>query len=100
MADVVPLQLTADQALRMIREMAADTNNIVVISHAKVRGKQRRISRRQIEACVQKGVISEGPFMNMHGNWQVNLERRSAGEEVTCVVAIEWSKRLIVVTTF
>lgn len=100
MAEVVPLELTAHQALRLIREMATDTNNIVLISHAKMAGKARRITRRQIELCIQKGLITEGPFVNMHGNWQVNLERRSAGEEITCVVAIEWSKRLIVVTTF
>lgn len=100
MAEIVPLQLGAPQALRMIRELASDTDNIVVIMHAKARQKQRNISRRQIELCVQKGVICEGPFLNMHGHWQVSLERRAAGEEMTCAVAIEWATRLIVVTVF
>jgi len=36
----------------------------------------------------------------MHGNWQVNLTGRAAGNEITCVVAIEWAGRVIVITVF
>lgn len=96
----VPDHFAPDDALKVIRALAADTNNIVTIKHSKERGAQRKITRRQIELCVQKGVLTEGPFVNSHGNWQVNLERRAAGEEITCVVAIEWETKLIVVTTF
>lgn len=38
--------------------------------------------------------------MNLHGNWQVNVSRLAAGEEITCTVAIEEEQRLIVVTVF
>lgn len=100
MAEIVPLELTPHHALKVIRELAADTRNIVVIGHAKKRRKQRSITHRQIELCVQKGTIIEGPFLNQHGNWQVNLYRHAAGEELTCTVAIEWATRVIVVTTF
>lgn len=100
MAEIVPLRLTTDQALRMIRKLAADSDNIVVVGHARKRRLQRKVSRRQIELCVQRGTISEGPFFNQHGNWQVNLFRHAAGEELTCTVAIEWATRLIVVTVF
>lgn len=100
MAEVVPLALTAAHALKIIRQLAADTNNIVIIPHARKRGRQRRISRRQVELCVQRGTISEGPFLNAKGHWQVNLYRHAAGEEMECVVAIEWGKSLIVVTVF
>lgn len=100
MAQVVPMRLSEPEALKLIREISVDTRNIVVISHAKKRRFQRRISRRQIEICVQKGVITEGPFVNQHGHWQVNLTRRAAGEEITCVVAIELASRLLVITTF
>ena len=100
MAEIVPLKLGAPQALRMIRELALDSDRIVVIQHARARQKERKITRRQIELCVLRGVICEGPFMNMHGHWQVTLERRAAGEEISCAVAIEWATRLIVVTVF
>lgn len=36
--------------------------------------------------------------MNRHGNWQVNMYRHAAGEELTCTVAIEWAERLLVIT--
>lgn len=100
MAQIVPLQLTPKMALEMIRELAADTDKIVVIHHAEKRRKQRNFTRRQIELCLQRGTINEGPFLNQHGNWQVNLFRHAAGEEMTCTVAIEWASRLLVVTVF
>lgn len=33
-------------------------------------------------------------------NWQVTMEAYSAGEELTCVVAIEWASRLLVITVY
>lgn len=56
---------------------------------------ERRITRRQVELCLQKGTITEGPFMNSRGNWQVNMYRHAAGEEVTCTVIIERVKLLV-----
>lgn len=100
MAEVVPLTLTVSHALKMVRQLAADTNNIVIIGHARKRGRQRRINRRQVELCCQLGTICEGPFLNQKGNWQVNLRRHAAGEEMECVVAIDWGRSLIVVTVF
>jgi len=80
--------------------IAVDSNNIVVITHAKERGKQRSITRIQIERCVRKGIITEGPFINQYGNWQMNLTRQTTGEEITCSVAIKWATHVIVITTF
>src|ERR1700722_17963914 len=92
--------ITRPTALRMIRELATDSGRIVVIGHGRKRQRERRITRLQIEACLQKGAIIEGPFMNQRGNWQVSMYRHAAGEEVTCVVAIEWAERLLVITAF
>ena len=100
MAEIVPLKLTGPAALRMVKQLAADSENIVVVGHARKRGRQRSITRVQIEACVRKGTLQEGPFMNAKGNWQLTLYRHAAGEEITCVVAIDWPNRLIVVTTY
>jgi hypothetical protein len=100
MAEVIPLALTAPLALKMIKQLATDTNNIVIIPHARKRGRQRSISRRQVELCVQRGTICEGPALNAKGHWQVNMYRHAAGEEMECVVAIDWGKSLIVITVF
>ncbi|SFJ85482.1 DUF4258 domain-containing protein [Bradyrhizobium sp. Gha] len=95
-----PDRLNSADALKLVRMLAADSNNIVVIKHARARGRQRSITRPQIERCIQMGSITEGPFINSHGSWQVNLSRFTAGEQITCVVAIDWPSRLIIVTTF
>lgn len=99
-AEIIPLSLSGAAALTKIKELAADSANIVIIPHAAKRQKQRSITRLQIERCVQAGYIEEGPFVNSHGNWQVTMCHYSAGEEVSAVVAIDWPNKLIVITTF
>jgi hypothetical protein len=100
MAEIVPLALTKTAALKLIRQLAADSSNVVIISHAKKRQTQRKITRGQIETCVRAGYIDEGPFINTHGNWQLTMCHYSAGEEVSCVVAIDWPSKLIIITTY
>lgn len=95
-----PDKLSRDDAQKVIRIIAADTNKIVVVTHGKQRQRQRNITRPQIERCVQKGIVTEGPFVNSHGSWQANVTRYAAGEEITCVVAIEWATQVVVITTF
>ena len=111
MAKVVPFKkkqkhpaapglLSTHDAQRLVRLLAQDSKNVFIIAHGRKRQAKRGISRRQIMTCLQKGVVSEGPFINAHGNLQVNVTRLAAGEEITCVVAIEHETQLIVVTVF
>ena len=100
MPERAPASLGSVKALKVIRELASDSRNIVVIGHGRKRQRQRNITRRQIELCLQRGSIVEGPFVNRHGHWQVTMFRHAAGEEVNCVVAIEWAARLLVITLF
>ena len=95
-----PDRLSGADAIRIVKMIAAQTGNIFLIPYARKRATQRRINRRQIELCVQRGILTEGPFLNLHGNWQMNLSRNAAGEELTCVVAIEWASRLLVINAF
>jgi len=96
-----PDRLNDADAIRLVRKLAADSNNIVVIRHARKRQAQRSITRIQIERCVRRGTITEGPFINRHGNWQMNLTTaNSQVEQITCTVAIEWATRIVVITTF
>jgi hypothetical protein len=95
-----PDNLSAADAIKIVKMLAADTDNIVLIPYAKKRSVQRRIERRPIERCVQLGTLTEGPFLNSHGNWQMNLYRHASGEELTCVVAIDWPRKLLVINAF
>lgn len=98
--DEAPSNLSPDDALSVIREIATDSGRIVLLPHARKRARERRVSWVQVVRCCQKGTVQEGPFVNMHGHWQATLYRRAAGEEVSCAVAIEWKTRLLVITVF
>jgi len=95
-----PTNLKQGDALRVVRALAGDTDNIVVMPYGERKSKKRKISRRQIELCVQEGTLAEGPFVNSQGDWQMNLFRHAAGEQVTCVVAIDWASKVLVINVF
>ncbi len=90
--------MDAHEAIGIIRELAADSGNVIILRHCRERMEQRGITIRQILQCLRKGTIQEGPFLNDHCSWQVTMARHAAGDEISCVVAIEGN--LIVITTF
>jgi hypothetical protein len=47
--------------------------------------------------CLLKGTISDGPAIDIYGNWKMDIYR--AADDLTCAVAIEWRSRLIVSPT-
>lgn len=100
MAEVIPLKLTAQHALKLTREYAADSANVVVVSHAKKRQQTRNVSFKQIVDCLLKGTITEGPYQTAGGNWRCNVSRHAAGERLTCVVEFDLPQRLLVITVF
>jgi hypothetical protein len=59
-----PSALSKADAQRIVRQLSAETENIVILPYGRRRASQRAINRRQIELCVQKGTIVEGPFLN------------------------------------
>jgi len=81
MVDDQPHSLSAGRALRVIRELATKSENILIVEHGQKRSRQRNISASQIQHCCLKGTIEEGPFLNSHGNWQVTLFRHAAGPQ-------------------
>lgn len=95
-----PAHLSRPEALAAIRELAGDSSRIFIVRHAIGRMIERSVSRSDVENCLRKGVIDEGPFLNSHGHWQVTMARRAGGERTQCVVAIEWSRRLLVITVY
>lgn len=80
--------------LREIQALAANSGNIQLVE-ARKKAKRRGITRPQIESCLRKGTIEEGPFRNERGDWQVTLCRRAAGEELRVVVILKDGKILV-----
>ncbi|MCL2715989.1 MAG: hypothetical protein FWD68_15800 [Alphaproteobacteria bacterium] len=98
--DEQPEKLSEAEAIEIVRRLAMDSDNIVIVRYGKWRTRQRKITRPQVEKCVRLGTIQEGPFINQHGHWQMNLFRHAAGEQLTCVVAIDWVTRILVINAF
>jgi len=92
--------MTGDTALRQIRELAKDSSRVIRTTHARERMIERGISIQQVFTCLRAGIIIEGPAPNAHGNWQVTMMARQSGDEITCVVVIDWETRLLIVTVY
>ncbi len=95
--------LTSTQARLKLKEFAQDTSKIKLSLHARQRMKERSISFKQIICCFEHGDITEGPYLNTRGYYQMNVTVKSAGERITSTVVIredENGETSIVVTTF
>lgn len=86
------------EAVRVIRQLAAHSLNVAAVHHARLRMRQRGVSMQDVVRVLQRGAITEGPFVSGAGNWRMNVTGRSAGEELTVVVEIVWRSNLLVVT--
>ncbi len=97
-----PANLTASEAQNLIREIAADSAHINVLRpHGEARRKQRGVSYQDIARVLRVGRLTEGPYIAIKsGNWRMNVTGQSAGEELTCVVEIEWRESVLIVTVF
>lgn len=83
------------------RVVALVENGCVKVSiHLSRDHPERRISQAQIEKCLIKGTVQSDPFINAYGNWQGEIYRHMAGQELTVVAALEWEQQVIVVTAF
>ncbi len=98
----LPFRLSGPMALRLIREIAADSSRVVITVHARKRMLQRHISRPQVLECLLKGQLSEGPALDIHGNWTCTLRWRHAGDYIRVAVAIKQDaasvRKVIVIT--
>lgn len=101
--NVILLNLSIPSALRILREVAADSSRVFFTHHAKQRMRERKISRSQVDRCLAKGSITEGPARDAKGNWKITLEIFTAGESVSVAVAIDYDSNgnfIVVVTVF
>ena len=100
MADPVPLRMNDATALKVLREIAADSARVVFTHHALQRMRQRKVSTAQVLACLQRGIVAEPVALDLHGNWKLTVTHRAAGMDLNVAVAIDLPKRAIVITVF
>lgn len=100
MARQVPFILSRPKALALVRELAADSGNVVFHPHALKRMRTRHVTPKEVIACLLKGAITEGPALGIKGAWELAVERTNAGRRLRVALAIDLPTRLIVITVY
>ncbi len=92
--------LTTQQATRLIREIALDSRNVIITTHAKVRMVERKISRQMVFECLRHGRIERQPEPNvMKGSLECLMEHHVSGETIGVVAAIPGDNPGIIIVT-
>lgn len=100
MADPIPMRMNDTSALRVLREIATDSNRVIFTDHARRRMRQRHVTPVQVLDCLQRGVAAEPVALDVHEHWKLTVSHRSAGKELNVSVAIDVPNRAIVITVF
>ncbi len=104
MKEPTQFRLNDANALRLLREVAADSGRVVLLAHARQRMKQRQITLTQVLDVLRKGSLAEPAALDLYGNWKVTVRGLSCGQSVTVAGAIEMDKeprkRVLVITLF
>lgn len=99
-----PYRLNDANALKLLREVAADSARVVLLPHARQRMKQRQVTLPQVLEVLRKGRLTEPAALDIHGNWKVTVKALTCGQSVTVAGAIEMQeepgKRVLVITLF
>jgi hypothetical protein len=98
MPDPSPKRMTDASALRLLREIAEDSGQVIFTRHAVKRMTERRITRTMVVQCLRSGAIDEPVALDLHGNWKLTVWSRVAGRDVRAAVAIDLPSRAIVIT--
>ena len=100
--DFFQVVLNTSDALRIVRRLAQDSGAVFTTDHANKRMVQRKVTRVQVIECLLKGVITEGPALDIKGSWKFTVSRAVCGDALNAVVAldrdVDKSKVVIVVT--
>ncbi len=83
-----------------MRELAADSGNVVFTDHALRRMRKRQVTPKTVLECLGRGVIVEGPARNLKGTWELALERMGAGRRLRVACALDPPGRLVVITVY
>lgn len=93
-----PMRMNDPNALKLLREIAADSGQIVFTDHAVRRMVQRKVTRPMVIDCLLAGAIDESVALDIHGNWKMTVWKRVAGRSLRVSVAIDLPSRAIVIT--
>lgn len=88
--------MSRPEALRIIRQAAADSARVFFTLHANARLRRRKITPLQVLECLLKGTITEGPAPSIKGGWECAMERTVAGDWIKVAVVIDDDQNLVI----
>jgi hypothetical protein len=94
-AKVVPLRLSADRALEILRFAGADSGRVEWTEHVLERMEERSITAKQVLDCLAKGTMIKGPTQEK-GSWKCKLQWITAGVQLDVVAAIDLNEEPVV----
>lgn len=87
-ARVVPFRLTAKTAEKQVRELAADSANVIFGDHAQERMYERGITDVQVMEILRTGFVNEQPERTEYDEWKCKIVKELRGRRVAGVIAV------------
>ncbi len=93
-SNVSKFRMTATQAEKIIRELAADTGNIIWCGHAEERSEERGITFVDALSILRGGQIDDAPTAGNHdGEWRCKVVKKLRGNRSGGVVTVIMTKK-------
>lgn len=86
--NVIPFSSNKKHIVRLIRDAAVDTTNVVFPEDERMGEWQQITTDRQIIACLQKGDLVHGPITDSQGNQECTFKRFAAGVCIWVTVSL------------
>lgn len=89
-------------ARKLIRERASSSAGVLFVDHAWEQMRHRGVAVLQVQRCLMRGEITEGPYLpiaSRTGNWRCNVEANVSGDSLRVVVEIPEDATAVLVIT-
>jgi hypothetical protein len=90
------------KARTLIRERASSSAGLLFVDHAWEQMCRRGVDVLQVQRCLMRGEITEGPYTpiaSRTGNWRCNVEANVSGDRLRVVVEIPEDATAVLVIT-
>ncbi len=102
--NVIQMRLGTTVARQRIADVVKISGKVFFSKHARERGNQRNITRKQVLRCLLRGAFIEEPrWDNQHNNYQFTMRVVDAGDVINVVGALKKNdvgNYVVVVTVF
>ena len=95
----IPLRMSAQAAVRLVRQRAETSANVIVTDHAAGRMVERGITLDDVMTVLCRGNVYVAPYVNERREWQAEVERRMPGGRDAAVITVIPQGEYLIVKT-